>query len=73
MIKINATHNHDSIEESVLNRESLNNSLKRKAIEDINERPMKILHKKLITGDIGTLTTADIQCIKKICITQEGQ
>ena len=40
-------HNHDADREAFLNRQILNNSVKRKAMEDLCERPCKLIHKEL--------------------------
>jgi hypothetical protein len=40
-------HNHPPHEEKILNKNELSNSLKRKATEDLRERPTKFIHQKL--------------------------
>ena len=39
--------------------------LKRKALDDPCEKPCKILHRQLRKGDVSTLTTTDINRIRK--------
>jgi len=56
-------HNHDADSEDCLNRQILNNSVKRKAIEDLWERPRKLIHKELRSQDLDTLTCKDIRNI----------
>jgi hypothetical protein len=43
----NVMHNHDAESEACLNRQMLNNSVKRKAMEDFSEIPRKLIHKEL--------------------------
>jgi len=38
-------HNYDADSEACLNRQILNNSVKRKAMADLCERPRKLIHK----------------------------
>lgn len=59
------THNHEPVDEKVLNRNILSNKLKRKAKDDPNEKPMKLIHKELRKGDVETVTNQDITCIRK--------
>jgi len=39
-------HNHDTDNEACVNRQILNNSVKRKTMEDLCERLGKLIHKK---------------------------
>ncbi|KAF0751340.1 Uncharacterized protein FWK35_00017802, partial [Aphis craccivora] len=41
----NLNHSRDRTEETNLNRQKLNNKLKRKAVDDICEKPAKLIHK----------------------------
>ncbi|XP_050517033.1 uncharacterized protein LOC126891793 [Diabrotica virgifera virgifera] len=71
--EIRDEHNHRELNEDALNRQMLSNSLKRKTVEDIGERPMKILQKELRNGDVSTLTTKDValqveKCNKKLAL-----
>jgi len=43
----NVMHSHDEGSEACLNRQMLNNSVKRKAIEDLCGRPRKLIHREL--------------------------
>jgi hypothetical protein len=52
-------HNHDADSEACLNRQTFNNSLKRKAMEDLCERQHKLIHKELRSQDLDTLTYKD--------------
>ncbi|XP_050503874.1 uncharacterized protein LOC126882824 [Diabrotica virgifera virgifera] len=63
--EIRDEHNHSELNEDALNRQMLSNSLKRKAVEDVGERPIKILQKELRNGDISTLTTKDVALVRK--------
>jgi hypothetical protein len=57
--------NYDEVSEACLNRNILNNSVKRKAMEDLCERPRKLIHKKQQTHDSDTLIYKDIRNINK--------
>ncbi|CAI6369788.1 unnamed protein product [Macrosiphum euphorbiae] len=57
-------HRHDEVNE-ILNRQFVSNKLKRKAIDDICEKPSKIINRELLTRDVDTLTTYDLQLIRK--------
>jgi len=61
----NLTHNHNCDSEKILNRQILNNNLKRKAQDDICEKPSKLLHSEIKNNDIDTLTRYDCTLIKK--------
>lgn len=65
-IKVSASnliHNHDKTEVNILNRQKFSNSLKRKAITDISERPSKLFHTQLKEENVPTLTITDITYI----------
>ena len=55
-------HDHSACDEKVINRRTISNSIKRKAVESIvSERPLKLLHQELISmpGVASTLTNRD--------------
>jgi hypothetical protein len=56
-------HNHDADSEACLNRQILNNSVKKKAMEDLCERTHKLIHKELRSQYLDTLTYNDIKNI----------
>jgi len=58
-------HNHDADSESCLNRQILNNTVERKAMEDLCERPRKLIYKGLWSQYLDTLTYKDINNISK--------
>jgi hypothetical protein len=64
LTKSNLTHNHGEITENVLQRHAVSASAKRKAVDDICEKPSKILH-KCIDSEHGELQVRDLNCIKK--------
>ncbi|KAE9533276.1 hypothetical protein AGLY_009317, partial [Aphis glycines] len=73
-IKVNASnliHNHDNIEVNILNCQKFSNSLKRKAITDVSERPSKLFHTQLKKENVPTLTLTDVTYIKIICIMND--
>ena len=58
-------HNHVEGSEACLNRQILNNFVKRKAMEDLCERPRKLIHKELRSQYLDTLTCKDIRNISR--------
>jgi hypothetical protein len=61
----NVIHSHDADSKACLNRQILNNSVKRKAMEDLCERPHKLIHKELRSQLLVTLTYKDIRNITR--------
>jgi len=59
-------HNHNADSEACLNRQILNNYVKRKAMENLCERPRKLIHKELRSQYLDTLTYKDIKNISRI-------
>ena len=59
------THNHDADSETYLNRQILNNSVKRKAMQDLCERTHKLIHKELWSQSLDTLAYKDIRNISR--------
>jgi len=53
-------HNHDADSETCLNRQILNNYFKRKALEDLCERPRKLIHRELRSQYLYIVTYKDI-------------
>lgn len=64
IIRSDLHHNHDT-DEKKINRRMISNSCKRKAIEDISEKPSKIVCRELQNNLPATLTSNDIINIKK--------
>jgi len=58
-------HNRDADSEACLNRQMLNNYVKRKAMEDLCERPLKLMHKELRSLYLDTLTYEDRRNINR--------
>ena len=58
-------HNHDQLDVSVLRRREISNNLKRKAQENLHERPAKLLRSELVPNDLHVLTTQDVNAIRK--------
>ena len=58
-------YNHDADSEACLIRQILNNSVKRKAIEDLCERPPKLIHNDLRSQYMDTVTYKDIRYISR--------
>ena len=57
--------NHDADSEACLNLQVLNDSVKWKAMEDLCERPRKLIHKELRSQYLDTLTYKDINNISR--------
>lgn len=60
----NLIHSHEA-NEPKLNRKIISNSCKRKAVDDISEKPSKIIRKVLATNLPESLTTIDVSYIRK--------
>jgi hypothetical protein len=60
-------HSHDADSEACLNRQILNNSVKRKAMDDLCERTRKLIHKELRSQYLDTLTYKNTE-LAGICI-----
>jgi hypothetical protein len=58
-------HNHGADSESCLNRQILNNSFKRKAMEDLCERPHKLIHEEPRSQYLDSLTYKDKRNISR--------
>jgi len=58
-------HNHDTDSEACLNRQILNNSVKRKTMKDLYERQGKLIHKELQRQYFNTVTYKDIRNISR--------
>ena len=58
-------HNHEADSDACLNRQILNNSVTRKAMQDLCERPRKLIHDELLSQDLDTLTYKDIMNISR--------
>jgi hypothetical protein len=54
-------HNHSHLDDNVIRRRDISNSLKRKA----QEKPAKLLRSQLESKDLNLLTTQDINAIRK--------
>lgn len=59
------THNHEGEEEKAILKQKLNNTLKRKAVDDISSRPSKIIHSELRQHSSSQLTIQDVNLIRK--------
>lgn len=58
-------HNHEKLEPAVFNRKVVSNSLKRKAISDICEKPIKLIRSEINNTGIDTFTTKDIVRVRQ--------
>jgi hypothetical protein len=58
-------HNRDADSEACLNRQIFNSSVKRKAMDDLCERPHKLVHRELLSQDLDTLTYKDTRNISR--------
>lgn len=62
-------HNHEPNSDHLIIRQRINNGVKRKAVENIDERPAKLVHKELLSYGKTTLDTLTRQDIKLISNT----
>lgn len=62
----NITHTCTKDSEQKINRQIVSNNLKRKALEQLTERPSKLLHEEIKSHNVNTstLTTTDVSYIK---------
>ncbi|CAI6350093.1 unnamed protein product [Macrosiphum euphorbiae] len=66
-IENNLEHNnHVADEKRSLVRQKLSNSVKRKAVEQLCERPSKIIHSEITPGDLNILDTKDINLFPRV-------
>jgi hypothetical protein len=61
----NVMQNHHAYSEACLNRQILNNSVKRKVMENFSERPCKLKHKELQNQYMDTLTYKQIRYVSR--------
>lgn len=65
IIEENHNHNHDADSEGSLMRQKIANSCKRKATEELFDRPNKIMRKEIDKDALEVLTEADLVQIRK--------
>jgi uncharacterized membrane protein YfhO len=65
IIDSNLNHSHEIESERKMMRQVIRNSVKRKAQEELCERPLKLIHLELNNKKTDFLTTTDISCIRK--------
>jgi len=58
-------HSHDADSKACSNRQILNNSVKKKAMEDLCERPRKLIHRELQSQYLDTVSYKDIRNISR--------
>lgn len=59
-------HNHEAVNENTINRQIVNTSFKRKALEDVSTRPKKIILQELLHNEcVKEITVNDINRIRK--------
>jgi len=56
--------NHEKLETPILNRQKMSNILKRKAIDNVCDRPCKLIQNELRKKDAETLTSYDVSRIR---------
>lgn len=65
VVEYSDNHNHGSLPETMLNRQKLSNGVKRKAMEDLCEKPLKLIHSEIKRTGTETLTVEDVHLIRK--------
>lgn len=58
-------HNHLHLDDNVIRRREISRNLKRKAQENLHEKPAKLLRTQLESNDLNVLTTQDVNAIRK--------
>lgn len=58
-------HNHEKVPEALFNRKLISNAVKQKAVDDICEKPMKLIRNEINNTGIDTFTTKDIVRIRQ--------
>jgi len=58
-------YNHLHLDDNIIRRREISNSLKRKTQENLHEKPAKLLRSQLEPNDLNVLTTQDINAIRK--------
>jgi len=58
-------HNHLNLDDNVLRKRKISSNLKRKAQENLHEKPAKLLRTQLEPNDLNVLTTQYINAIRK--------
>ena len=59
ILELPTEHNHENDSVEILNRQKLSNNLKQKAIDDLYDKPSKLIHREL-SNDVTTLTSYDL-------------
>lgn len=65
VVECQEEHNHEEMPHNKIQRQEIISDLKRKAIEDICERPSKIIYQKLKGEDTQDITTRDVNNFRK--------
>lgn len=66
--RLGKEHNHEPHAERNLNRQRINNAVKRKAVENIDEVPAKLIRREIAEQKASVLTRHDMTLIKNsIC------
>jgi hypothetical protein len=63
IIDSNLNYSHEIESEGKMMRQVIRNSIKRKALEELCERPLKLIHLELKNKKTDFLTMTDISCI----------
>ncbi|CAH1109088.1 unnamed protein product [Psylliodes chrysocephalus] len=60
IVQLVLDHNHEKLSDEVFNKHLVSNSVKRKAVEDICEKHLKLMRNEIKNSAVETLTTKDI-------------
>jgi len=58
-------HTHLKLDDNVIRRREISSNLKRKAQENLHEKPAKLLQTQLEPNDLNVLTTQNINAFRK--------
>lgn len=65
ILESHLNHNHEKDEHNIMVRQVIRNSVKRKAQDDVCERPLKLIYNELKTTNTDTLNKTDMNCFRK--------
>lgn len=73
VIESSLNHNHEKLSEELLNRQTLSNAVKIKAIEDVSAKPMGLIRKEVRESHCETITTHDVERMRKNMYTARSK
>lgn len=65
IIESHLDHTHPASNFKDIERQHISNTLKRKAVDNVCDRPLKILHQYLVSNNVETIDSRDLQKIRR--------